>query len=99
MLTSDVYVLSLFAELLKNIKRIDQGFPHIGVCPWLVPHLVSSCLGLSSAIYVYVLFAVYFNVDVHLEWMGANLKLAQKDLQPMNLISKHVGCLNNETAP
>jgi len=25
---------------------------------------VSSCLGLSSVIYVYVLFAIYFNVDV-----------------------------------
>ena len=56
--------LSLFAELLKNIRRIDQGFPHIGVCPWLAPHLVSSCLGLSSLIYIYVLFAIYFNVDV-----------------------------------
>jgi len=29
-----------------------------------VPHLVSSCLGLSSAIYVYVLSVVYFNANV-----------------------------------
>ena len=64
MLTSDVYVLSLSVELWKNIRRIDQGFPHIGVCPWLAPHLVSSCLGLSSAIYVYVLSTVYINADV-----------------------------------
>lgn len=64
MLTSDVYVLSLSTELLKNIRRIDQGFPHIGVCPWLEPHLVSSCLGLSSVIYVYVLSVVYFNANV-----------------------------------
>ncbi len=42
----------------------DQGYPHIGVCPWLVPHLMSSCLGLASAIYMYVLSVVYVNVDV-----------------------------------
>jgi len=29
-----------------------------------VPHLVSSFLGLSYTIYIYVLSAVYFNVDV-----------------------------------
>ena len=63
-LTSDVYVLSLSAELLKNIRRIDQGFPHIGVCPSLAPHLVSSCLGLFSDVYVYVLSALYYHVDV-----------------------------------
>ena len=60
-------LLSLSLSLLKfeeHKRRIDQGFPHIGVCPWLVPHLSSSCLGLSFAIYVYVLSAVYFNVDV-----------------------------------
>ena len=59
-----MYYLSLSAEPLKNIRRIDQGFPHIGVCPWLVPHLVSSCLGLSSTVYVYVLSAFYYHVDV-----------------------------------
>ena len=67
MLTSDVNVLSFSLSLLnfeEHKRRIDQGFPHIGVCPWLAPHLVSSCLGLSSAIYVYVLSAVYFNADV-----------------------------------
>ena len=64
MLTSDVYVLSLSAELLKNIRRIDQGFPNIGVCPWLAPHLVSICFGLFSAIYVYVISALYYHADV-----------------------------------
>jgi len=29
-----------------------------------VPHLVSSCLGLSSTIYVYVLSAFYYHADV-----------------------------------
>jgi len=48
----------------EYIRRIDQGFPHIGVCHWLVPHLVSSCLGLFSDVYVYVLFAIYYHVDV-----------------------------------
>ena len=56
--------LSLCETIEEHIRRIDQGFPHIGVCPWLAPHLVSSCIGLSFAIYVYVLSAVYFNVDV-----------------------------------
>ena len=66
MLTSNVYVLSLSlsVELLKNIRRFVQGFPHTGVCPWLVPHLVSSCLGLSSTVYVYVLSTFYYHVDV-----------------------------------
>ena len=59
-----LYSISLSTELLKNIRRIDQGFPHIGVCPWLVPHLVSSCLGLSFVVYVYVLSAFYYHVDV-----------------------------------
>jgi len=60
-LTSIVNVLSLFLSLsLLNFeghkRRIDQGFPHIvGFVPGL---------GLSSAIYIYVLSAVYFNVDV-----------------------------------
>jgi len=56
--------LSLYSTIEEHIRRIDQGFPHIGVRPWLAPHLVSSCLGLSSAIYVYVLSAFYFNADV-----------------------------------
>jgi len=59
-----ICIISLSPELLKNIRRIDQGFPHIGVCPLLVPHLVSSCLGLSSIIYVYVLSAFYYHADV-----------------------------------
>jgi len=66
-LTSIVNVLSLSLSLLnfeEHKRRIDQGFPHIGVCPWLAPHLVFSCLGLSSAIYIYVLFAIYLNADV-----------------------------------
>jgi len=29
-----------------------------------VPHLVSSCLGLSSTVYVYVLSAFYYHIDV-----------------------------------
>ena len=29
-----------------------------------MPHLVSSCLGLSSTVYVYVLSAFYYHVDV-----------------------------------
>ena len=29
-----------------------------------MPHLGSSCLGLSFAIYVYVLSAIYFNADL-----------------------------------
>ena len=56
--------MSLSVELLKNIRRIYQGLPHIRVCPWLVPHIVSSCLGLSSAIYVYVLSAFYYHANV-----------------------------------
>ena len=59
-----MYYLYLSAELLKNIRRFDQGFPHIGVCPWLVPHLVFSCLGLSSIFYVYVLSAFYYHANV-----------------------------------
>ena len=66
-LTSIVNVLSLSLSLMnfeEQKRRIDQGFPHIGVCPWLMPHLVSTCLGLSSTIYIYVLSAVYFNSHV-----------------------------------
>jgi hypothetical protein len=60
-------IISLSLSLLnfeEHKGRIDQGFPHIGVCPWLAPHLVSSCHGFSSAIYIYVLSAVYLNADV-----------------------------------
>jgi len=63
MLTSIVNVLSLSLSLLnfeEHKGRIDQGFPNVGVCPWLAPHFVSSSLGLSSAIYIYVLSVVYF---------------------------------------
>ena len=61
---SDLYIstISLSAELLKNIRRIDQGFPHIGVCPQLVPHLVSSCLGLSSTF----MFMLYLHFTIML---------------------------------
>jgi len=59
-----LYYIFLSAELLNNIKRIDQRFPHIWICPWLAPHLVSYCLGLSSDVYVYVLSALYYHVDV-----------------------------------
>ena len=59
-----MYYRSLYLTIEEHIRRIDQGFPNIGVGPWIVLHLVSSCLGMSSAIYVYVLFAVYFKVDV-----------------------------------
>jgi len=46
------------------IRRIDQRVLHIGVCPWLVPYLVSSCLGLSSTVIVYVISAFHYHVDV-----------------------------------
>lgn len=60
MLTFVVNVLSLSLLNFEEHKRIiDQGF-----CPWLAPHPVSSCLGLPSMIYIYVLFAFYFNADV-----------------------------------
>jgi len=55
--------------------RIDQGFPHIGVCPWLVPHLMSSFLSLFSAIYIYVLFVVYFNANVIAKYIELTLKI------------------------
>ena len=67
MLTSIVNVLSLSLSVLnfeEHKRRIDQGFPHIGVCPWLAPHLVSSCLGLSFVLYIYVLSVVYLNANV-----------------------------------
>ena len=56
-----IFLVKISTELLKNIRRIGQGFPHIRVCPWMVPHLVSSCLGLFSAIYVYVISAFYYH--------------------------------------
>ena len=65
MLTSVVNVLTLsLLNFEEHKRRIDQGFPHIGVCPWLAPHLVSSCLGLSSDVYLYVLSAIYYDADV-----------------------------------
>ena len=58
--------LSLFLCWTLKIKEdLIKGFPtHCGVCPWLTPYLVSSCIGLSSAFYIYVLSAVYLYVDV-----------------------------------
>ena len=40
----------------RILRRIDQGFPHIGVCPWLVPHLVSLAGATSCVLLCWLVF-------------------------------------------